>query len=415
MRRFRIALRTIALVMCLTVVLTGFCSCSVAGFIGKNKTSASAVSEEELVRLIVAAVNDSSTIAESFSAIPVTQLGEVSYSNFTEYINILDALIPSDNTVESFRFLTDEEKQEYFTELNDLSGVDVTATYGDMDVAVPLFEDGEDTLCRILISSGDTPSLSYDVIADTVASYNYLSHYLNMVGDDNTAALAGIIAPIYSDEIYIDSVISAKAQGIIEFYDEYIAENIDEAVLCMATPVYVSFEIPETVRDTQDGEVHEVGLVLANDEFSIKDSIPVNPGNDDIALWKDDKEILAIGENITRDEIVAVMGEPMYEVLSSDEETKILLTYRGINIVVNIKEQDGDSWTGTVGSVRMYDSNGYTFGGTVYIGMNLSELLLLYPFIDEDNWVLSFTDEDVTYSLIFEYDENNNVTDIRLR
>ena len=46
--------------------------------------------------------------------------------------------------------------------------------------------------------------------------------------------------------------------------------------------------------------------------------------------------------------------------------------------------------------------------------MNISELLLVYPMIDETGYVYTFETAEGTYKLEFEFDENKNVKKIRL-
>ena len=79
---------------------------------------------------------------------------------------------------------------------------------------------------------------------------------------------------------------------------------------------------------------------------------------------------------------------------------------------------DGTWNSGRLVAVSVYhnnaDSPSATFDGRLFVGMNISELLLVYPMIDETGYVYTFETAEGTYKLEFEFDENKNVKKIRL-
>ena len=54
------------------------------------------------------------------------------------------------------------------------------------------------------------------------------------------------------------------------------------------------------------------------------------------------------------------------------------------------------------------------FGDDLYIGMNVSELLLVYPMFDECGYTGSFKNGDGEFVLDFEFDDYGNVATIQL-
>ena len=69
-------------------------------------------------------------------------------------------------------------------------------------------------------------------------------------------------------------------------------------------------------------------------------------------------------------------------------------------------------------SISIYDYDAdtpaSTFDGRLFVGMNISELLLVYPMIDESDYVYTFETAEGTYKMEFEFDANKNVSKIRL-
>ena len=54
-------------------------------------------------------------------------------------------------------------------------------------------------------------------------------------------------------------------------------------------------------------------------------------------------------------------------------------------------------------------SNTYSIDGHISAGMNKSELLLIYPMIDEEDFTFRFTSGKTEYVVDFTFDENNNI------
>ena len=99
--------------------------------------------------------------------------------------------------------------------------------------------------------------------------------------------------------------------------------------------------------------------------------------------------------------------------------TEILISFNG----VMLRFEGSPSADGTWNSARLVSMSVYgnnagaptsTFDGRLFVGMNISELLLVYPMIDETGYVYTFETDEGTYKLEFEFDENKNVKKILL-
>ena len=77
-------------------------------------------------------------------------------------------------------------------------------------------------------------------------------------------------------------------------------------------------------------------------------------------------------------------------------------------------EPDGQWSSGRLVSILLRKDNAYTFSEDLFIGMNVSELLLVYPMFDECGYTGSFKNGDGEFVLSFEFDDYGNVSSIEL-
>ena len=128
----------------LAVVL---CSCMLFGVVGLTgckfwddlsnglNSSQKAMPETELARLMANAILDDNEVSKSYAKIPNNQLGGLSYSVLSEYCAILRKSSNAHGYADSFRILTDSEKEQYFKTIDpveDNSGYRKIDIYGDM-------------------------------------------------------------------------------------------------------------------------------------------------------------------------------------------------------------------------------------------------------------------------------------------
>lgn len=97
----------------------------------------------------------------------------------------------------------------------------------------------------------------------------------------------------------------------------------------------------------------------------------------------------------------------------------ILLAFNGVMLHFEGTPTADGTWNSAkLVSISIYnydaETPSSTFDGRLFVGMNISELLLVYPMIDETDYVYTFETTDGTYKLEFEFDENKNVSKIRL-
>ena len=409
-------------------------SCTVVNDIQSQiNTAYTNLSEQELARLVINAITDDTQVAESFAAIPDPQLDGLTYTAFYEYVAILRGVSSGHGKLASFRILSEEEETEYFAKASDAEyEVKSLDDYGELDVIELCYEDDLDPSypCRFVLREREdgSYSLAGDYVADSIVAYDYVSHYFTMIEDKNTDALSAIIGPIYPDSLYITSVISSKADFVIDYYKLKVMSSVDDYKLGYLSPVMVTFVIPETLgSDNVSVKSHKVSLFVGPDGTTfIKDVIPSNDG-EQLFLCNESEKLITCGEEYTSQEITELLGSPVSSVTDgkvSDSYTdddnilhlnyELVLNYDGVSLKFKVEYDDYSrtEWTGALESIRIYRDSEYTISGIVYQGMNLSELMLIYPMIDEFGYVYSYEYDDEEYQMTFEYDENYNITSV---
>ena len=427
------AVRIAALFMTLTMAMS-VSSCTVVSDIKSQiNTAYTNLSEQELARLVINAIEDDTKVADSFSEIPDPQLDGLTYTAFYEYVSILRSVSSGHGKATSFRILSEEEEDEYFSKVSgskyDLRSLD---EYGELDVIELCYEEDAEPLypCRFVLCEKEdgTYSLAGAYVSDSIVAYDYVSHYFSTIEDKNTDALSAIIGPIYPESLYISSVISKKADFVIDYYRDKVISDIEDYKLEFLSPVMVTFVIPETLdNDNVNIRSHKVSLYIeSNGTTYIDDVIPSNDG-DQLYLCRDGSELVTCGETYSVQEIIDILGVPVSQVTdgkvvdsyTDDDDTmhllyETVLNFDGASLKFKVEYDDNShtEWTGTLESIRLYRDSDYTVSDIVYQGMNLSELMLIYPMIDEYEYVYSYEFEDKDYEMTFIYDENYNITSV---
>ena len=424
----------IAALLMASVMAVSVSSCTVVSDIQSQiNTAYTNLSEQELARLVINAITDDTQVSDSFSAIPDPQLDGLTYTAFYEYVSILRSVSSSHGKATSFRILSEEEEEAYFAQASDSEyEVKSLEDYGELDVVEICYEEDQDPLypCRFVLREREdgSYSLAGDYVSDSIVAYDYVTHYFLMIEEKNTDALSAIIGPIYPESLYISSVISTKAEYVIDYYKLKVMSGQDDYKLGFMSPVKVTFVIPETLdNDNVSVKTHKVSLLVGADGATfIRDIIPSNDG-EQLFLCRDGEELVTCGDEYSAQDVYELMGDPV----SALSDGKVVDSYRdddgnihtfydlvvnfdGVSLKFKVEYEDYShtDWNGTLESVRIYRDSAYTVSNVVYEGMNLSELMLIYPMIDEAGFVYSYEYDDDDYEMSFTYDDNYNITSV---
>lgn len=417
------------LAACILVMVLMLSSClSIAGCNMFSDNSTPSVSQQELVRILISAISNKNNVSDAYSMIPEKQLDGISYSVFNEYVAVLRTMSDRFGRIGSFRILNDKERDSYLKSLLSQAGRDnFPEEYGSLSVVELEYGDSLDPdragmHCRFCVSTDENGSsyLSKDYVTDTIASYNYLNHYFTMLEDNNTDGLFALLSPLYNDEIYINSVITAKAEYISEFYMIKVRSTRSEYIYEEISPVLVTVTIPKVIDE--DGEnitEHSVKLEVRDDgSYHIADQIPWYLDQTDVGVYDESGNAIRIyGVTLNEDRVRALLGDPFYFRVYdlSDEEMaefgmthRVIAVYGGIAVTMIANYVDEDTWEGVVTSIRVY-SDDYSIDGEIFVGMNISELLLIYPMLDEADYSFTYSIGRDDYVVVFDFDVNNNI------
>lgn len=413
--------RILAVIMCVcmifgTIGITGcdFIDKITSGF--KNNTKS--LPKTELARLIANAIQDDSEVSKSYARIPNNQLDGLSFSVLSEYCAILRKNSAVHGYAESFRFLSEQEKDEYFKMIDPVvmdGDYRMIEDYGNMEVVELCYQKDKDPSAPpvrfTLAKNKDNYAIASDYITDSMLAYVYINHYFDMIDEGNVDGLEAVIKSSYSDDIYMNSVVRAKANYIAEYYRFKVKTNHSNYQLKLLSPTHVVYAIPEVFSDYGDSIISKnVDLRLNYDgTFKINDVIPSSMS--EVRLQKDGEVKLRMGSSYTQNEIYRLLGEPILITFTKD---RVTLAYRGLTLKLDA-EVVGDKWTsGKLSSIDIRKAGEYSLGGDIYVGMNVSELLLTYPMFDEWGYTSSFRNGDGEFTLVMEFDKYKNVSRIRM-
>ena len=417
MRSKGLKLRLIALLMTISMTLS-FVSCSLSSF--RSKIISDPISKEELVRLLITAINSNKNAADCYASIPEIQREGLSYSYFIQYIDILNDISSPYGSVSYFRMLSDEEVFEISEQMDD-------SYYGNIKGAELLY--GEDRIRNsvyVLFSEDEdgTAYLSEEWITDIINLYNYGKHYFEMIDNENIDGLFTLMRPGLDPEVYTDQAVYAKAQNVLDYYDDCVIGGDVSKHFMVTTmlPEHVTMTVPETLNYNNSRVVkHDVDIIVNDEEtYEIEDEIPVLP---DVALTVaslDSRELFTCGETYTAEDMVELMdGEPSRGTYYADRE-RFSVSYQGVIFVFEIEEYEDDSnWTGTLVTIKIQEGSHYFIGNGLYVGMNRSDLLELYPYLDdpdldETTYEIEVDNglEDCNVEIVL--DNSNNISYIRI-
>ena len=233
-----------------------------------------------------------------------------------------------------------------------------------------------------------------------------------MIDSDNVDGLEAIIKSSYDEDIYMNSVIYEKANYISKYYEMKVKTAPEDFELKLFTPTHISYVIPEVLSEAGDKIISKtVDLRLKRDgSYLLEDDIPASIN--EIRFSKNGGTRMRMGSTYSQSEIYRLLGTPIIE---SYENGIVILTYKGMTLRLEAENNGEQRWTsGRLSSVVLRNDEYYSLGEDIYIGMNISELLLIYPMFDKCDYTSSFKNGDGEFILSFSFDDYGNITRIRL-
>ncbi len=410
--------RALAVIMCISMIfgVMGLTGCKFIDNLTHGVTQKN-LSEAELARLVTNSIMNESDVADCYGKIPKSQLDGLSYSMFSEYCSILRKNASVHGTADSFRVLNEQDKHIYFDSIDSSANAEYQTIYkyGDMDVVELCFSrdkaPGAAPVRFMLSKKDNTCSLPGDFIVDSMLAYSYINHYFEMINEGNVDGLEAVIKSTYNSDIYLNSVIHAKADYIAEYYRLKVKTSTSDYELKLFSPTHITYVIPEVFSADGTKFVSKtVELRLKSDgKFLVEDDIPSTIK--ELRFSREGSSKLRMGSTYTNSEIRYLLGDPIVATHTADQ---VILAYSGMTIRLDAEIENGQWTSGRLTSVVFRKQSAFTLTEDLYIGMNISELLLVYPMFDECGYTGSFKNGDGEFALSFEFDEYGNVSTIRL-
>ena len=392
MRSKGLKFRSIALLMTISMTLS-FVSCSLSSF--RSKIINDTISKEELVRLLITAINSNKNAADCYASIPESQRDGLSYSYFIQYIDILSDISSPYGTVSYFRMLSDEEVYEISEHMDD-------SYYGYIKGAELLYGDDRTRNSVYVLFSEDEDGVAYlseEWITDSINLYNYGKHYFEMIDSQNSDGLFTLLRPGLDPEVYTDKAVYAKAQNVLDYYDDCVigGDVSQQFTVTTLLPEHVTMTVPETLNyDNARVVKHDIDIIINDEEsYEIVDEIPILPDRTLTSASLDSRVLFTCGETYTSEDMIELMeGEPVRGTYYADRN-RFSVYYQGVILVFEIDEYEDDSnWTGKIVTIKIQDESHYVIGSGLYVGMSRSDILEMYPYIDDPD--LDETEYEIT-------------------
>lgn len=403
-------MRKLLSVVSLTLIAVLFLtSCRITDIAGRVTGNQPPISTAELSRLIINAIDNEDSVAESFSSIPEKQRPDVSFSYFTEYTDIMRRMSQQNGTVSSFRIT--ESADGFVTEL--------------------LYESGDIPVYLYLAKDEDgTALISSDIISDIISVYNYSEHYFSMLDEQNIEGIYTLLSPMFSDEQLSDNAIYARASALADFYFMRVKSTRDSYLITELTPDSIRVLIPEVISsDGENFNEHEVVITkTSSDSYGIDDTIPLE--TDYLLTYIIDTGVREAhcGNNYTSSIIYNIIGHPsnvsigvegLDSRLSEDGTDeymhKIIVNYPGMLLVFE-GYGDAQEWDGKLVAFRLFTGvrDSISVGSNITIGMTKEQIQSVYPFIDLYDYILFYNAGDTEYKIEFEFDDSDILTMVRV-
>ena len=409
--KFKIA----AVFMAMSMMLS-FVSCDLHGF--RNKIISDPLSSQELVRLMINAINDKKAVADSYASVPEIQRDGLSYSYFIQFIDIMTGISSANSEGEDityFRMLKDDEVFALTEEMDD-------SYYGNIKGAELLYGNDQKRHGVYLMFSEDDdgmPYLSEEWISDVIDLYNYGEHYFEMIDLDNADGLATLMRPGLDPVVFSsDDTVMAKAQEVLSYYEISVRGDLSDNMRSMVTvllPEHIKITIPETLN-YQTGRVvkHEVDITMDEGSYKIEDNIPIVQDVSLTQVFLQDEVLFTCGSSYTASHVTELMGDSSRTTYYPDSSS-FSMYYDGLILVFDLNDyQDDDNWSGVLSTIKIQGGSSYTIGNGLYVGMTRTMVLQTYPYMHEQGYSIDIDNGIADCQVEIALDPNNNVSYIRV-
>lgn len=388
---------------------------------------------QALVRELATCISDTKESKNVFESIPSAQLDGMTYASFSAYIDALSHLYANNSDITSYHFLSESEGRAV------IDGIaEDAAGYTDllnMTIPVELFYGNEmsgDQPVYIYIQedSNGTPYISGTWVKECTSVYDFAELYFGSMEKQNIEAVASLIesSQIPSQGAFSSSVINYKARELTQFYRLKVQSAFSDYRLLSLDISQLTYLQPEVLDDVSLSFKPRTVQFVRNElnNISVRDSVRNPLSSKDFYLYMEGEKTIRIGDRADSNQFLELFGEPtattygsQFGITTDSEEAEqiIVLSYSRLLITIRGTFEEDDSWDGQIIQIRIREPDKiYSLGTTIYAGMSRDTLLMLYPFADQSDYVLTAMIDDLNYKMTFVFadDIDRTITDVKI-
>ncbi len=352
--------------------------------------------EDEWVRLITLAISQAEHRNKIWEAIPASQRGEISQTEFFRYISFLAECLPG--SISSFYRATDEESElmrsyaaksekQLTPKPSDASIWWIKARTSDLreiKFAIP-----------VTLDEAGVPYLSKTWLQKQALLYDYVVLYLDALTTGSQQALTALL--LHNTEIRTETqrlAIDRRAKDLLAYYRDQVVSGKGGYRCVEMIPGRTVFEEQLLSTDTGTAKTRNVVFTETDGKFRADEKIPqvLNP-DDSILYCKGEPLFVQTGleAQIKSERMLELLGIPLsLEILGTESTDSALfrVTWPGL-IVEAFGTCDPSSLTfeGTVHQVFLSYSL-FETGSGLRPGDSVHELYLRYPFVRENGYLI---------------------------
>lgn len=357
--------------------------------------------QDEWVRMLTLAINNSDKRDMIWQAIPTSQRSEISQADFIRYVSFLASCLPGNIT--SFMAASPQESEEI---QNHAAKADKqlvprpdqaaiwwirarTSDLRELKFAVPLTLDQE-----------GIPYFSKSWLQKQASLYDYVVLYLEALALQSKPALVALLShnQVIRNPAQ-EKAIDRRAHDLLDFYQKQVS-SVKNSYRCVEMmPGYAAIEEQTNPTDSGASRSRRVVFTEADGVVRAEERIPQELAIEDTSLVLDDKSLFTPSLDgavlISSKSTLGLLGIPLSLEAIEDEtarEDDFRVTWPGL-LVEAVGQWDRETMT-FEGRVRQLSISYSRFetGSGLKPGDSIYELYLRYPFARESGYQISLSE-----------------------
>ncbi len=397
-----------------------------AGGCKRSAFSSKEIDVPEMARIVIDSMLDQTDAETNFYQIPEEQREGMSYSSFYEYVGILNKMLPDNSSSLSFEIVTGEEKESLIWKISENTKEDydtLTRTCIPIKV-ITSAKRVSDTPVYFYLQCTEDGKVYLDSqwVQSCMDLYAFSVHYFEVYKNDSVSDVVSLLPFSNVDPTILRSkeVLEEKAKEMMRFYSVNVKSAFSDYELSTIDATGLTYIQPEVLDNHLHAEERVVRFTSdASNNISVSDSITSELKTTELYLSYNGYRSIRIGDSATPGQVVALFGKPVSvscgPVLKVEtqydgtekEFRNILVRYRGFTITVYGTYESEDDWDGRYTRFRLWNTSRATIGLALSPNSTTWDVLKLYPFADNTDYLLEVRADGEDYELKVNLEETN--------